>query len=383
MNNRVAIAMSGGVDSSVAASILVEQGYEVIGVTMCLLRGSIERSSGACCTPESVEDARRVAAKLGISHFVIPMQDQFDKFVIEDFIEEYKRGHTPNPCIRCNRFLKFDILIDWAKSIGADRIATGHYAGVRYDVERGRWLLLRGKDRSKDQSYALYALTQPQLERIIFPLGSMTKSETRKCAADLGLRVADKPDSQEICFVPGRDYPAFLKSVAPELVRPGPVVDMDGKVLGQHQGIAFYTVGQRKRLGISSPEPRYVVRVDSETNTVVVGTNEDLFARALVAKDLNLISIERLPATLAVTAKIRYNTKDSAAVVRELFKNMAEVVFEQPQRAVTPGQAVVMYQDDIVVGGGTIADEREMKEVYSLAKARKGENTKEEIGKRA
>ncbi|MEN6372800.1 MAG: tRNA 2-thiouridine(34) synthase MnmA [Armatimonadota bacterium] len=382
MNNRVAIAMSGGVDSSVAAALLVEQGYEVIGVTMCLLKGNLERSTGACCTPESVEDARRVAAKLGISHYVIPMQEQFDKFVINNFIEEYKRGHTPNPCIRCNRFLKFDVLIDWAKSVGADRIATGHYAGVRYDEELGRWLLLRGKDRSKDQAYALYALTQPQLERVLFPLGGMKKADTRKYAAELGLRVADKPDSQEICFVPGRDYPAFLRTVAPELVQPGPVVDMDGKVLGQHQGIAFYTVGQRKRLGISSHEPRYVVRVDSNTNTVVVGANEDLFAGTLIAKDLNLISIESLPATLAVTAKIRYNTKDSPAVVRGLFKNMAEVVFEQPQRAVTPGQAVVMYQGEIVVGGGTIADEREAGEIISLTNARKGENTKEEIGNR-
>lgn len=362
MNNRVAVAMSGGVDSSLAAALLVEQGYEVIGVTMCLLKGDIERSSGACCTPESVEDARRVAANLGISHIVIPMQEHFERFVIENFVEEYKRGHTPNPCIRCNRFLKFDVLLDWAKSVGADRIATGHYSRVRFDEERGRWLLLRGKDRKKDQSYALYALTQPQLERTLFPLGKMTKEETRAKAAELGLRVADKPDSQEICFVPGRNYPAFLKAVAPELVQPGKIVDMSGKVLGEHQGIAFYTIGQRKRLGISSPEPKYVVRIDSKTNTVVVGSNEDLFGKTVFAKDINLISMETLPGSLAVTAKIRYNTRDSAAVVRELFNNMAEVVFEQPQRAITPGQALVMYQGEEVVGGGIIADEAEIRD---------------------
>jgi len=362
MNNRVAVAMSGGVDSSLAAALLVEQGYEVIGVTMCLLKGDIERSSGACCTPESVEDARRVAANLGISHIVIPMQEHFERFVIENFVEEYKRGHTPNPCIRCNRFLKFDVLLDWAKSVGADRIATGHYSRVRFDEERGRWLLLRGKDRKKDQSYALYALTQPQLERTLFPLGKMTKEETRAKAAELGLRVADKPDSQEICFVPGRNYPAFLKAVAPELVQPGKIVDMSGKVLGEHQGIAFYTIGQRKRLGISSPEPKYVVRIDSKTNTVVVGSNEDLFGKTVFAKDINLISMETLPGSLAVTAKIRYNTRDSAAVVRELFNNMAEVVFEQRQRAITPGQALVMYQGEEVVGGGIIADEAEIRD---------------------
>lgn len=352
----VVVAMSGGVDSSVASAVLVKQGYDVIGVTMCLLTGVTEDSRAtACCSPDATEDARRVAAKIGIRHVVLPMQDTFRRFVIEDFIDEYRQGHTPNPCIRCNEFLKFDALLAWARTMGADKIATGHYAGIRYDEELERWLLLRGRDRSKDQSYALYRMTQDQLKHTLFPVGELSKQETRRRAAELGLTVADKPDSQEICFVPDRKYPAFLETAAPELVVPGPIVDMSGKVLGEHRGIAFYTIGQRKRLGISAPTAKYVIRVESDTNTVVVGEENDLYSTHLVAKDLNLIAVEILPAGLAVTAKIRYNTKDSAAFVRPLFKGMADVDFEQPQRAITPGQAVVFYQEDVVVGGGTIA----------------------------
>lgn len=354
--SRVAIAMSGGVDSSVAAALLVEQGYDVVGVTMCLLRGNIDRSAGACCSPESVEDARRVAAKIGITHVVIPMQDAFEEFVINDFIDEYRQGRTPNPCVRCNRYLKFDLLIDWARSVGADHIATGHYARVRYDESRDRWLLLRGEDRRKDQSYALYSLSQEQLASTLFPLGEITKTETRERAEALGLTVADKPDSQEICFVPDKKYPEYLESVAPDLIQPGPVIDTSGKVWGEHKGIAFFTIGQRKRLGINSGKPMYVIRVDKETNTVVVGDNWELDRTQLVAKDFNLISQKSLAAELAVTGKIRYNTKDSKAVVRKLFNDTVEVVFEQPQRAITPGQAVVLYQDEEVLGGGTIID---------------------------
>ncbi|HOM71455.1 MAG TPA: tRNA 2-thiouridine(34) synthase MnmA [Armatimonadota bacterium] len=360
--------MSGGVDSSVAAAILVEKGYEVIGVTMCLLRGTEEeRFAGSCCTPEAVEDARRVAAKLGIRHVVIPMQDVFQQFVIDDFINEYRRGHTPNPCVQCNRFIKFDALLNWARSVGAEIIATGHYARINYDEERGRWLLLRGKDRSKDQSYALFRLTQDQLEHTLFPVGEITKEETREKAGELGLIVAQKRDSQEICFVPNKDYPAYLRLIAPDLVNPGPIVDTSGKVLGQHEGISFYTVGQRKRLGIAVGEPRYVIRVDPDTNTVIVGSEEELYSSRLFAKDMNLIAYKKLPATLVVTAKIRYNAKDSAAVVRAMFKNTAEVVFDEPQRAITPGQAVVFYQDEIVVGGGTIADAREAESIMNEA----------------
>lgn len=362
---RVLVAMSGGVDSSVAAALLVEEGCEVIGATMLMWPKGAEPPAGACCSLSAVEDARRVAAELDIPHYVLNVQDVFARYVIQDFVGEYIRGRTPNPCVRCNQFVKFDSLLERARSLGAERIATGHYARIGYDEDRRRWLLLRGLDESKDQSYALCRLTQEQMERTLFPLGYMMKRETRRTAAELGLPVAEKPESQEVCFVPDRNYPAFLRKLAPELARPGPVVDVSGNVLGEHRGIAFYTVGQRKRLGISSRAPRYVVRIDRQRNAIVVGGDQDLYARRLVAQDMNVISVEKLPAVLAVTAKIRYNARDSAAVVRPLVGNAAEVVFEQPQRAITPGQAVVLYQGDVVVGGGTIADLEQAAEAES------------------
>lgn len=346
---RIAVAMSGGVDSSVAAAMLVDQGCEVIGITMKVSSYGSEAS---------IEDAKRVASKLGIAHYVVDLCNIFNKHVIKSFIEEYRHGRTPNPCVICNRLIKFGELLKRAQSFGAQRIATGHYARLGYDEASGRRLLLRGKDKSKDQSYVLYRLTQEQLERAIFPLGDATKAKTRQLAAELGLDIAEKQDSQEICFAPNQDYPAFLEAAAPELVKPGQIVTTDGKVLGEHRGIAFYTVGQRKRLGISVGRPMYVVRIDAKTNTVVVGDDTDLYGTKVIIKDINLISIEDIASDLAVTAKIRYNTKDSAAVVRASFKNMAEVCFEQPQRAITPGQSVVMYQKDVVVGGGTICEMR-------------------------
>ena len=357
MSKRVLVAMSGGVDSSVAAALLVQQGYEAIGATMCLLKSPEDRAVSSCCSLEAVEDARRVADKLNMRHVVLPMQDAFQKYVIDDFIAEYQRGRTPNPCIKCNQFLKFDMLLKHAQALGADYMATGHYAGVRFDGERNRWLLLRGTDKSKDQAYALFRLTQEQLSQTLFPLGEITKKETREIAKSLGLSVAAKKESQDICFVPNKDYPAFLERVAPDLVKPGMILDVSGKVMGQHKGIAFYTVGQRKRLGISSPVPMYVVKIDKQTNTVVVGGNEYLMKTRLVAEDISLISVPELSVELEVTAKIRYNTKDSSAIVRPMFKSTVEVVFDNPQRAVTPGQAVVWYQGDVVVGGGTIVDE--------------------------
>jgi tRNA-specific 2-thiouridylase len=266
--------------------------------------------------------------------------------------------------VRCNRFIKFDALLDWARSAGAERIATGHYARTKQDTQSGRWLLERGRDKTKDQSYALYALTQSQLKHILFPTGELTKSETRQRAAELGLAVAGKRESQEICFVQGRNYTAYLEAAAPELVCPGPIVDIDGNVLGEHRGIAFYTIGQRKRLGVYAAQPLYVLKVDAETNTVVVGEGKYLYGTKLIAKNINLISLEKLPDGLAVTAKVRYNTRDSAAVVRALSADLIEVEFNEPQRAITPGQAVVLYQGDVVVGGGTIADAREAEEAY-------------------
>jgi tRNA-specific 2-thiouridylase len=349
--------MSGGVDSSVAAALLVEQGYEVIGVTMQIwpAENSIEADfSRACCSLTAVEDARRVAARLGIAHYVVNFRDVFEETVIHNFIEEYRRGRTPNPCVRCNRFVKFEALLNRARGMGAEFVATGHYAQIVFDSERDRWLLKRGVDRSKDQSYALYGMSQFQLAHTFMPLGEMEKDQTRRLASDLGLAVANKPDSQEICFVENRDYASFLKAAAPEIAKPGPILDTSGNVVGEHEGIAFYTVGQRKRIQIRKPGPWYVVRIDPSQNAVVIGRDADMFASSLIADDLNLISIEKLKEQIAISAKIRYNTKDSSALLAPCNGDKAEVIFDTPQRAITPGQAVVFYQDDTVLGGGTI-----------------------------
>lgn len=360
----IVVAMSGGVDSSVAAALLVEQGYDVIGVTLCLHKSTEDEPATSCCSIQSIEDAKRVASKIGIQHIVLSRHADFEKHVIDNFVEEYRRGHTPNPCVRCNEFIKFDLLMDWAKSIGASKVATGHYARIRYNDDSNRWVLMRGLDDSKDQTYALYRLTQDQLAHTAFPLGEMTKVEVRAKAEEIGLAVSDKPDSQEICFVPNKDYRAYLEKIAPELINPGQIIDSSGKVIGKHRGVAFYTIGQRKGLGIYAGYPVYVTHLDADTNTVVVGHDDELCETKLVAKDLNMISVESVADELAVTAKIRYNAKDSAAVVRSISKDAVEVVFEHPQRAVTPGQAVVFYQGDVVVGGATIADEKEAELAY-------------------
>ena len=357
--DKVVVAMSGGVDSSVAAAMLVEQGYEVIGVTMQIWpaeTGPAEAFSRTCCSLSAVEDARRVAAKLGIPHYVLNFKDVFERTVIDDFVEEYRRGRTPNPCIRCNRFVKFEALLDKARGMGADRVATGHYARIVHDEAAGRWLLKRGLDHTKDQSYALYGMTQDQLAHTLMPLGSMAKDETRRLAADLGMAVASKPDSQEICFVENRDYPTFLKIRAPETAKPGPILDMAGTIIGEHKGIAFYTVGQRRRIGVAAGEPLYVVRIAPTENTITVGKDEDLYSSELTAEGLNLISIPELDTNepIAVTAKVRYNMKDSPASLAVTPGGRAHVRFEKLQRAIAPGQAVVCYQGEDVVGGGTI-----------------------------
>lgn len=354
---KVVIAMSGGVDSSVAAAILVQEGYDVVGVTMQVwptTSAAEDRFSRTCCSLSAVEDARRVAARLGIPHYVLNFRDVFQEMVIDNFIEEYRRGRTPNPCLRCNRFVKFEALLEKARALGADYVATGHYARIVYDDARRRWLLKKGLDHSKDQSYALYGMTQYQLAHTLMPLGNMAKDETRRMAAELGLSVADKPDSQEICFVEERKYRDFLQKVAPEVVRPGPIVDTAGNILGEHSGIAFYTVGQRRGLGIAAGEPLYVVRIDAAENTVVVGRENELYARGLLASDVNLVAMEELRDTIAVTAKIRYNMQESPALLAPSGEKQVRVTFEHPQRAITPGQAVVCYDGDDVVAGGTI-----------------------------
>lgn len=360
MQNRkevVAVAMSGGVDSSVTAALLKEQGYDVIGITMHLWSSDEADNPQGCCSLAAVEDAKRVAEKIGIPHRVLNMQVEFVRRVVDDFIEEYKRGRTPNPCVRCNELMKFDLLLQEARKLGADKIATGHYARVAFDEERGRWLLKRAVNRAKDQSYALYTMTQDQLSRTLFPLGEVSgKDETRRIAAQLGLVVAEKPDSQEICFVPGNDYREFLRHVAPEAVTPGQVVDSDGKVLGEHQGIAFYTLGQRKGLGVFSATPKYVIEIDRERNRIIVGDDEQLYKHRAVVDNVNLISQPELEGLIVVSAKVRYNMQDLPGRVWPLEDKRVILEFDKPARAITPGQSAVFYQDEIVVGGGTIVE---------------------------
>lgn len=354
--------MSGGVDSSVAAALLVEAGYDVIGITMNIWPSpkTTEEADrfGGCCSLSATDDAKKVAHKLDIPHYTFDFREVFKEEVIENFVAEYRRGRTPNPCIRCNQFIKFKALLHKAMAIGADFIATGHYARIDYDDSRGRYILKKGIDKSKDQSYVLYVLTQDQLARTLFPLGEITKEETRKKAEELGLPVAAKPESQEICFVPDKNYPKFVNEYVPGIAKPGPIYDKQGNVLGVHKGIIHYTIGQRKGLGISSPVPLYVIAIREEEDAIVVGTKEDLGRTTLIARDINLISVAELKESMLITAKIRYKAPESPAVISPLPEGKAEVEFEHPQSAITPGQAVVFYDGDIVVGGGTIESYR-------------------------
>lgn len=363
---RVVVGMSGGVDSSVAAAVLLEQGYEVIGATMLVWSppGVDMNYSESCCGLSAAEDARRVCAKLGIRHYTLDFKDVFYERIIRNYVEEYSRGRTPNPCVLCNEWIKFRALLDRARSLGAEQVATGHYARIRYDEDRRRWLLLRGLDPRKDQSYALYRLSQEQLSRTLFPLGEMDKATVRRLARELELPTAGKPDSQETCFVPNNDYPALLQILTPESFRPGEIRSTSGQVLGRHQGVANYTIGQRRRLNVGSPVPLYVTALDPETATVTVGTAEDeaLYRKEVVATDVNLVGLEppngALPAPKAVVASIRYNSSGQPAT---LYLERGEeglrmrAVFDTPVRAVTPGQSLVCYQDDELLGGGIIA----------------------------
>jgi tRNA-specific 2-thiouridylase len=356
------VAMSGGVDSSVAAALLKEQGWEVIGVTMRIwpcddLSGEADAPRG-CCGPAATADARRVAGLLGIPHYVFDLRDAFQQQVIDPFCADYAAGRTPNPCIWCNRFIKFGALAERARQVGAECVATGHYARVEHDRDRGRWLIRAGVDASKDQSYTLYSLQQEQLARALMPLGGLTKDEVRQRARALGLPVAEKPESQELCFVAADDYADYLRRVAPAIATPGPMVDSSGRLLGQHRGIAFCTVGQRKRLGISgAKQPLYVIDIDPQTNAVVVGPERELYQATLAAGQTNFVARPDLKQPARLLGKLRYKMSPQSCTVRSEGETLT-AEFDQPQRAVTPGQAAVFYDGDVIVCGGVIERRR-------------------------
>jgi tRNA-uridine 2-sulfurtransferase len=329
-----------------------------VGITLNLwpeLDGTPENGrEDACCALGAVEDARRVADRLGIRYYVMNFRDTFEEKVIKDFIGEYARGRTPNPCVRCNQFIKFDALLARAAQFDADYVATGHYARVEQDATTGRWLLRKAADPSKDQSYVLYVMTQDRLERALFPLGALSKAETRKLAEEWRLPVANKPESQDICFVPYKRYTEFLERHAPESLQAGPIVDMSGQRVGTHQGIALHTVGQRRGLGLATKEPRYVTGLDSATNTVMIGDLDDLLKSECELDDVNWVKLAEPAEPIRTLARIRYRSALVPATVHAAPGARARVIFDEPQRAVTPGQAVVFYDGEYVVSGGTI-----------------------------
>ena len=350
------IGMSGGVDSSVAALLMLEKGFACIGATMRLYGGDSVSPEGSktCCSLDDVEDARAVAHRLGIRHYVFNFTEEFRRQVMDKFVDTYYEGGTPNPCIDCNRYLKFGKLLQRAEELGCDTVVSGHYARVERDPDSGRYLLKRAADRAKDQTYFLACLTQEQLSRIQFPLGELTKEEVRRIAEAHGFVNARKHDSQDICFVPGGDYTAFLTEYTGKPLEPGDFLNQQGQIVGRHRGTICYTIGQRKGLGISLGEPVYVTGKDMAAGTVTVGPNEALFSRELWAKDWVFFPFEKLKEPMAVTAKIRHSQFDQPATVYPEENGLARVVFDEPQRAISPGQAVVLYRGDTVIGGGTI-----------------------------
>lgn len=357
---RVVVGMSGGVDSSVAAYLLKEQGYDVIGVTMQIWQEEervVEEENGGCCGLTAVDDARRVANDLEIPYYVMNFKKEFKESVINYFVNEYLQGRTPNPCIACNRYVKWEALLKRSMEIGAEYIATGHYARIK-QLENGRYTVQRSATLAKDQTYALYNLTQEQLKHTLMPVGAYTKDEIREIAEQIKLRVANKPDSQDICFVPDGDYAAFIDENLENPIPTGNFVTLDGKILGKHKGITHYTVGQRKGLGLALGYPAFVIEIRPETNEVVIGTNEDSMSYHVRANHLNFMSIEDLKEPMRVFAKIRYNHKGAWCTIEKTGEDEVLCTFEEQQRAITPGQAVVFYEEDYVIGGGTIIGDK-------------------------
>ncbi len=352
--------MSGGVDSSVAAALLVEQGYELIGVTMNTWTDDIpaeiqQNEHSGCCAIGAVEDARSVANRLGIPYYVMNFQGHFASTVIDYFVDEYTKGRTPNPCIACNRYVKFSAFLDKARQLECQYIATGHYAVIGQDARfAGRQLLGKSVDTRKDQSYVLHNLTQEALAHTLFPIGGMEKRAVRELARRFNLITAEKPDSQEICFVYDNDYGRFLQERVPDAIQPGPIKNVQGEVVGQHQGLPLYTVGQRKGLGMTTPKPIYVVDLDVTTNTLIVGEDHETYHGALIASDMNWIAIPELTAPVQCTAKIRRMAIEASCTVYPQAHGAIRVEFDEPQRAITPGQSIVLYQDRWVLGGGGI-----------------------------
>ena len=365
--NTIAVAMSGGVDSSVVAALLRAQGHHLVGLTMQLWNqrrlagheGMPETVTGRCCSLDDVYDARRVAETIGIPYYVVNHEDRFEKEVVRPFVDEYLSGRTPIPCSLCNNHLKFDQLLVVARQIGAERIATGHYARVEFDQRSSRWILKRPVDLAKDQTYFLFGLTQEQLSRTLFPLGGMTKPEVRQLARKYELVIAEKPDSQEICFVPGGDYKAFIDAYLAEQGdalpdTAGELVTSDGKTVGEHAGIHNFTIGQRKGLGVATGAPLYVIQIKGDSRQVVVGSDDELYSRTLRTRRNNLISVQSLGQPMRVSIKIRHRHAGAMAMIEMVESDTIQATFDEPQRSVTPGQAAVFYDGDVVVGGGWI-----------------------------
>lgn len=358
MNNKtIAVAMSGGVDSSVTAYILKQRGYDVIGLTMQLIDFSTIagfKEQGKCCSEQSIYDARRAASIINIPHYVINLQNEFQEKVIQPFIMDYCYGKTPSPCILCNYYIKFDALLKKTLSIGAQKLATGHYVKLTFNKDNNRWFLKKSIDLSKDQSYFLFNLNQYQLSKAIFPLGEYTKKEVRKIANSINLPIANKPESQQLCFIPDDNYRNFIQTRHTLENNEGNFISTDGKILGTHKGIHYYTIGQRRQLGISLGKPLYVIKINPKNNTIILGEKKDIYSSEFIAENMNWIAFDTPPASIKAAARIRYKHEEASATITPIDQNSALIVFEQPQPAITPGQAVVLYQNDVVIGGGWI-----------------------------